>query len=373
LEAVAERCGLGPGAIREVEAQETSQPARTDWLFTFAEVGRLQGVEGEARIRVRIAGDEVADWSTAIQVPEEWQRDRRRLQSRGQILGGGLGLLLVLMFGGATVTAVVVWSRHGLPVDVLVKLSTVAFVALVASTLNDWPMTTAVFGTGQPWSFQVNATIIGLVIAACVASPAIGLVGALGHAWLERPRAERPSLFAAIAYGLFFGGLALLAPTLTPGPQVGSYAGAASALPWLASALGTVPAYLVLTVGVLGVVAFRRRYSHNAFVRSTLWSLVFVMAVVLVPTGLQTSALSWAAVAVLAWIVIAAGFQVCTAEPVLIPGIVAVFMVVRTVVDTWWEPYAGARIGGMIGVLLLVALALPWMRELTETGRAADR
>jgi len=283
-------------------------------------------------------------------------------------MGGGLGLLILFLFGGATVTAVVVWSRSGLPVDIVVKLTGVAFVALVASTVNDWPTTTAGFGTGQPWSFQVNATIIGLVIAACVASPAIGLVGALGHAWVGRGASSRPRFGAAVAYGLLFGGMALLAPTLSSGPQVGRYVGAASALPLVAPALGVVPALLVLTSGVLCVLAFKRRFRHHGFVPSTIWSLVVATAIVLVPPELQASVLTWGLAAALVATVLAVGLLVCEAEPGTVPGVVATVLAVGALADSWWEPYAGARAGGAIAAVVLAVLGWAWMRELAEAG-----
>ena len=76
-----------------MEAEESSLPGRTDWTFTFTELGLLEDVDGEARVEVRIAGDEVVDVSRELRVPEAWVRERREVESRRLIMGGGLLLV----------------------------------------------------------------------------------------------------------------------------------------------------------------------------------------------------------------------------------------------------------------------------------------
>ncbi len=365
VQAVTRRYGLEPGDLREVEAQETRRPNRTDWLFTFTERGRLQEVEGELRLQAGIAGDEVTDVVSTVYLPEEWRRERRRLQSRTQIMAGGFSLLLVILFGGATVTAVVVWSRRGLPTQPLIAISGVALVTLVASSANDWPMTTASFVTGQPWAFQANATLLGLALVASIAAPAIGLVGALGHAWLEPARPYRPGPALVVASGSCFGGLAVWAQFMAPGPRTAGYSGAAAAVPMLSPVAGIAPAFLLLTSAALAAVALRRKYRGHPVVESTLWSLVLGAAAVLTPPEVQASLPLWGATALLAAAVLGAGFHLCTRVPALVPALVASVLGMNTLADTWWEPYAGARAGGVIAALLVAGLAWFWTRELT--------
>ena len=368
LTAVEDVYQLEEGGLREVEAQETSRPSRTDWLFTFTEIDRLPEVEGEARLQVQIAGDEVVDVVPTIYIPEEWQRERRRIESRNQIMAGGLGLLLLLMFGGCAVTAVVVWSRGRLPLNAFAKLASAASVALIASSVNDWPITAAAFSTGQPWSFQANATLIGLALVACIAGPAIGLVGALGHAWLGEPDGSPRWAGASLAFGVLFGGVSVLASTLAPGPYSRSYLGAASWAPLLAPGLNALPAFFLLTSAALCLVALRSRFGHHGIVASLIWSTVLAVAVVLVPPELQVSAPTWVIVAGLAALVIAGGVHLCSLEPALIPGLVGTVLAVRSLGGAWWEPYAGARLGSVIAVAILGLLAWYWMRELTKAG-----
>lgn len=370
LDAVTTRYGLEASELREVEADETSQPSRTDWLFTFAEPGRLQQVESEVRFQVRVAGDEVSDVAATIHVPEDWQRARRRSQSRNGIMRGGLALLLLVGFGGLVVTGVVVWSRGALPASTMWKLTATAFVALVASSANDWPATAASFATDQPWSFQLGATVIGLTLAACVVAPAVGLVGALAHAWIRGVRGVLDAVLEGTAFGVAFGGMALLSTTLLPRPATGAYAAAATSVPTLSPALGTVPAFLLATSAVLALVGVRERFHRNVFIRSTIWSLVLASAIVLVPTGLQGSVVTWAAGAVVIAAAMAAALALCFARPALVPSLSATVFAVTTVGATWSEPYRGALVGGLISVVVLLALGWAWTCELA-TGAPA--
>jgi len=370
LEAVTVRYGVAAGDLREVEAEETSQPNRTDWLFTFTETGRLTDIGGEVRFQVRVAGGEVTDVAPTIHVPEDWERALRRSQSRNQILRGGLMLLLLVGFGGLAVTGVVVWSRGRLPAGVMWKLTATAFVALVASSANDWPATAAAFGTGQPWSFQVGATVIGLALAACLVAPAIGLVGALAHVWLgSTPRQPVPP-WTGSAIGVALGGLAVLGSTLVPRPPGAGYFGAAAAVPMLSATVSVIPAFLLTTSGVLVLAALRERFRDRAFVGSTIWSLVMAAAVVLVPAELQVSALTWVLGALVVAGGLTAGLFVCFTRPGTVPSVVASVFAITTVVGTWAGPYAGARVGGLIAALVLVLLAWVWTGVLTGPGGA---
>jgi hypothetical protein len=223
----------------------------------------------------------------------------------------------------------------------------------------------ASFGTGQPLAFQTNATLLGLALVALIAAPAMGLVGALGHAWLGPTRPERPGLASVIASGLGFGGLAIWAQLLAPGPRTAGYSGAAAVVPTLSPGAGIVPAFVLLTSAALAAVALRTRYRGHPVVESTLWSLVLGAAVVLTPPEVQASLPLWAATALLAAAVLGAGLHLCTHVPALVPALVASVLGMNTLVDTWWEPYAGARAGGVIAVLLVGVLAWFWTRGLT--------
>jgi membrane protease YdiL (CAAX protease family) len=364
LDAVSRRFGLTAEGLQEVEAQETRRPGRTDWLFTYAALGRLTEVDGGARIQVRVAGDEVADLVPTIYVPEDWQRARRRIESRTQVMAGGLALLLLVGFGAAAVTAVVVWSRRGLPTRILWRLTALGFVGLLASSANGWPATAAAFTTAQPWGVQAASTVVALVLLAIIVAPALGLVGALAHEWLANGALTRAPRGAAVAWGLLLGGIVLVGPILVPRPESGGYAPAAFFVPVFGGTTGLLTPYLLLTSAILAVVALRVRFRHRPFVGTTLWSLAVGAAVVLVPVELQASVGTWILGALGVGSVLALGLHVCSTWPTSIPGIVATALVVQSSWTVWSAPYSGARWGGLIAAVIVSVVAWTWSREL---------
>jgi hypothetical protein len=279
-------------------------------------------------------------------------------------MAGGLGLLLLIGFGAAAVTAVVVWSRRGLPTRVLWRLTALGFVGLLASAANGWPATAAAFTTAQPWGVQAGSTVVALVLLAIVAATALGLVGSLSHEWLGDAAFSRAPKGAAVAWGLLLGGLALVGPILVPRPESGGYAPAAFFVPAFGGTTGLFTPYLLLTSAVLAVVALRVRFRHRPFVGTTLWSLAVAAAVVLVPVELQASVGTWILGALAIGSVLAMGLYLCSTWPTLIPGIVATALVVQSSWTVWSAPYSGARWGGLIAAATLSLVAWAWTREL---------
>jgi hypothetical protein len=375
LSVIETRLGLDGAQIREVEAEETSRPNRTDWTFTFVHVGALADVEGEARVQARVAGDEVVDVTRTLRVPEEWSRARREAESRRLIMAGGLAVLLVICFGAAAVAAIVVWSRGGLDARPMWKLTLVAFVGFAASALNAWPEVSAGFSTAQPRAFQAGSMAIVQVILAAVASPAIGLVGALAHGWLAAGGGlARSPRGAAPAFGLLLGGVFAAAPYALPGtPASADYAGAASALPFLDEAVGIIAPYLLVTVSLLLFVAVHERFRDRPRLRTLLPSFVVAAAIVIVPGSAQASVVSWGLSALFIAAALFGGLRVGAAHPALVPGIVGTAVALDGLASSRAAVHEGAQIGGILAALVVSSIAWAWTRELSASVRPADQ
>ncbi len=367
LGAVTTRLGLPPSALREVEADETSLPGRRDWAFTFTEVGLLEGIEGEARIQVRIAGDEVVDVARGVRVPEEWSRARRQVESRRTIMAGGFGLLLAVAFGGAAISGIVAWSRGRLAAGLGSRLALPVVAAIALAALNGWPSTVATFNTAQPWGFQAGSLVIALVVAVAVAAPAVGLVGALAVTWLRAlPRSPWPR-GGAVALGLLLGGGVTLTRALLSGPPgAGDYSGAGALLPALDAPLGSITPYLLVTAGAWMVVAARRRYHDRPMVQSGLLTLLVIGALVLVPAPLQDSLPLWALAALLGSLLLYLVLRFASDDAALVPGAVGVVVALAGLERAWQAPHAGARTGGLLAALVVLLLAWAATRLLTR-------
>jgi hypothetical protein len=358
LTAVEARLGVARSGLREVEAEETSLPSRTDWTLTFAEIGLLEGVGGEARVQVRIAGDEVVDVVRSIRVPEEWVRERRALESRRTVVAGGFLLLLAVCFGAAAIAGVVSWSRRRLATGVAIRLGGIVLAALALAEANGWPATAAGFSTAQRWGFQAASVAIALVLAAVIAAPAIGLVGALAVTWLAGAAPSRAPRGTAVALGVLVAGLVGVGGRVfAAAPPAHDYSGAAALVPLLDGPLGIVTPYFLFVAALLAALAARARFVARPTVQSAILTLLAVASVVAVPTPLQASLPLWGLAALVISLGVVALLRVLSAAPALVPGLVGTIAALESLAVAVEAPYAGARAGGLLGGLVVCVLA----------------
>ena len=104
------RCGTRPG--QEVSARPSKLKARTDWTFTFADTTVAPLPQGEPRIDVGIAGDEVVAARPYVFVPEEWERKQRAAGTRDLIIRIADVMVFAGLLVGAAVFAVMSWSKR---------------------------------------------------------------------------------------------------------------------------------------------------------------------------------------------------------------------------------------------------------------------
>ncbi len=79
------RAGSGDVQAREVSARPAKRKARTDWTFTYTDLSLPPLPQGELRIEVELAGDDVASVRRFVFVPEQWDRQRRSAETRNLI------------------------------------------------------------------------------------------------------------------------------------------------------------------------------------------------------------------------------------------------------------------------------------------------
>ena len=130
-----------PAAVRsrEVSARPPKLKARTDWTFTYADTTSPPLPQGELRLDVEIAGDQVASARRFVFVPEQWERQQRATETRNLILR----ILVGVVFGGLLVAAavggVVAWSRRHYTPRLFFAAAAIMLVATVAAAGNAWP------------------------------------------------------------------------------------------------------------------------------------------------------------------------------------------------------------------------------------------
>jgi hypothetical protein len=168
------------GQAREVSARPSKLKARTDWTFTFADTVITPLPQGEARIDVNIAGDEIAAVRRYVFVPEEWTRQERAAGTRSTIAR----ILSGVLFGGVLLTAavlgVIVWSRGRYAPRVFLIGTALMLVASVVNAVNGYPAILGSLSTAQPLPLQLGAVagigLVGLTLVSALVGLALGAV-----------------------------------------------------------------------------------------------------------------------------------------------------------------------------------------------------
>ena len=372
LGAVQARFGMDPESIDEVGAVQTALPERTDWRFTFEDRAALPEVPGEARLTVLLAGDEVADAARFVNVPEEWELARGDGEALRNLVDLCAALVLVLGFAGACVLSAVTWAKRGLDARLFVRAALLGAAALGLGQVNSWPNTEAIFSPAQPWGLQAGVAAFAAFLAVLFGAAAIGLGAALAHRWLGEGQDGQteapPSRSLALALGAALLGLMTLGERVAGGlPGWPDAVGANSFIPTLAGPLGATTGFLLGTTGLLLMSGLALRSGARLRSRVALWVCVLAAGIFFVPGPLDESVLTWVPAALAAAAVFYGLARLGAAVPALIPGMVGALACADFLVAVATGPYPGARLGGVLGVIVVGTLVVGWMRELHGT------
>ena len=178
---LADQYGLAPAQVLEVSSNQYQLPARRDWIFTWRDPAQTLK-QGEARISVKVAGDEVVGYRRYIHVPEEWlraERSRRTTMSVVKMLAGAIFALLTLWICFLAFRG---WI-HGQFDRRTFGLGFLGI--LVASALvrfGEFHSEVAQFNTAQSWSSQVLRSVISdvllILVGAAISALCLGRVHA---------------------------------------------------------------------------------------------------------------------------------------------------------------------------------------------------
>ncbi len=247
--AIAERAlaasfGVDPAAMKWVAAEQRDRPSRTDWAFTFADPRVDVGKDGEARMSVAIAGDEVVGAGRYVHVPESWLRTEREREGRT----GNARIAAALLFALAAIAALGVAVRawmHGQCDNRAAALAlSITFAAAAAGIAVMWPTFAIKLKTTEPVAWQVLLLVSGLLLATALGSLAVALATGVG-VWAARTRPRTPLAgrfppwAGGAAAALAVAGAGALAERLVPpeAPLWPSLPFEAAAWPWAAAAL----------------------------------------------------------------------------------------------------------------------------------------
>src|SRR3954451_8024878 len=151
--------GQDPNAFDLKEALAFQQPNRRDWLFHFEERKPIVA-DAVRRITVRVAGDEVTQFTSTVKVPDEVYRDAQKqtLLSLVLVLLRVFGLVILLSLA---VTGFVFAIRNGgIPWLRALRWTAALAILPLISVIAHWEWTLFSYSTSVLWpTFRFNAFV----------------------------------------------------------------------------------------------------------------------------------------------------------------------------------------------------------------------
>ena len=364
------------GQAREVSARPSKLKARTDWTFTFADTA-IPLPQGEARIDVNIAGDEIASVRRYVFVPEDWTRQERAAGIRSTIAR----ILAGVIFGGvllaAAVLGVIVWSRGRYAPVVFVLGTALMLAASLVNAANGYPTILASLSTAQPLPLQLAAIagvgLVGLTLIAALVGLALG---AVPRRLVDMGRLpDRDAILLGIAGGLVAAGVAGIGTWLRTPPwaRLPDIAALNTAIPFVEVATDPIAGFLTRLAVLLAMFIGIDRLTNGW----TRWRIPAAIALAVVgfvaagpPAGAAVS--GWLTAGALTGAALVVGYvTLLRIDLSMTPLVLGSAAILGALARGAQRPFPGALPASLIAGILMAGVAWLWFRALRRPLRNA--
>ena len=372
VRALAERRGLdvARGQAREVSATSSRLEARTDWTFTFTDTTVASLPQGEPRIAVEVAGDEVVAARPFVFVPETWERQQRAAGTRDLIIQIVDTFVFAGLLVGAAIVGMMAWSRRQYVARLFVLAASIMLVVSAARSLNGYPMVLAGFRTEMPLQLQILGVLGVGVVALAISAVLVGLVlGAVPHRLTSAGTLpDTDALRLGIAVGVFGAATsaaagALRAPAWAHVPDLSD---AGAVVPILQSTLDPITRVLMTTAILLPTMVTVDRWT-NGWTRRRISGAAMLALVGFAAAGVPASVhlLGWVFAALAITIALIGAYAtVLRFDLTMVPIAVGTMIALGALMRTAERAYPGALFGFTAGAALTFALGWWWFTAL---------
>jgi membrane protease YdiL (CAAX protease family) len=362
---------IDPTSLKEVSAVASKRPARQDWTFEFADTLNYPLKEGQARIAVQIAGDEVVDDYRYIHIPEEWSRQERNQRNLPRIMEIFCIIMIVGLVIAGVIAAIVGWTRKNFSVRVFLSFLALIFGLSLISFINGWPSLVAQFSTAQPFKTQAFIFIASAFVGLLLFSAAQALI--LGFVQNWKPQQSLVETSKALAWGLSFGilvaGLLALSTFLAPSlkPLWAKYDAAGTYLPLLEASLDPIAGYIFQTTLLLFIFAAVDRFTTGWSKKKALFSILVVLLGLVITGARSVETLPfWLLSGLLMGVVLLAAYIfILRFHLALVPLALGVVTVLTQLKQGIYQPIPAALPGAITAIILTGLFAFYWLKKLT--------
>lgn len=290
---------LEASTLKEISAEPSKLPARKNWLFTFEDVLNYPLKQGEARIGVKIAGDEVVNSYRYIHVPEEWARQDRDRRNFTGILQIFCVMIVSLSILAGIIGAIVSWSRKKFSVRAFLSFFVLLFSIQIISFINSWSSIMAGFSTAEPLKNQIFMAIAFSILGTLFSSAAMALIIGFIQNWTNQKPQPQIQNFNNVPLGFALG--ALIAGLLTvlykflpsSNPYWAKYTALNNYIPTLGTGTDSLSNYIFASTLFLLVFTAVDRFTKGWTHRKTLFAIILILFGVIITGSESISSLTF--------------------------------------------------------------------------------
>lgn len=365
--AIAQQFHLTSTQLHEVSAVADKQPERLDWLMTYSS-SDYPLTEGEGRIAIKIAGDEIVDSARYVHVPEQWARAEENRILMTTIINQlcMLATWLIVMLGASI--ALLQWHIYS------ARFSLIIFAILTTIFLgelcNSWPVVITHFTTSQPFYDQVFRSFIlkAIFLILRAAAMAIACSFVTYIPMIYHMSSFVHSMLCGISLGAFISGIqaALLYMVPSPQPTWPNYAPLQFLIPFTAGITSTILNYLALTLLFFLCVICMNKVTHYGKKRALLGMILSSIFGYIGAGLLFASHITLFGIAglVFALFFYASHLALLRFDYPIIPMITATYVIFETVQQFFFHGYPLAQLINILSSCIIAIIAWTWSKKL---------
>ena len=361
---------IPPESFKEISAEAQKRPARTDWIFQFADDRDYGLQQGQARIGVSVSGDEVADVNRYVFIPEEWARRERARQNLPDLIAIACAVLLAALAGAGIIAAIGRWAtRRPFSVRAFLVLFGVLFIVGAVNGFNGWPTVVSQLPTAQPFTLQLLVIVAVNLVAVFILALGLALGGGSVMAAV-RARSGlnlKQSIVLGVSLGAVAAALGAIGETLSGGsnPEWPGLTGTSAWSPFLANVVGPLNTVLMMTIVAAILLQHADWLSSGRRKRLGAAFLVFVGIVALGTSDIDSIG-AWLVSGILAGLFLAAAYIFVVRHSfAVLPVAAATGTILRVLGDGFVQAYPLALPGALMGAAVAALAAWLWAKAAT--------
>ncbi|MDP8240226.1 MAG: CPBP family glutamic-type intramembrane protease [Candidatus Hatepunaea meridiana] len=366
-----EKFKFEPEMLPEVSAVPSELPERRDWVFTFQDTLNYPLEEGQARIAVMIAGNEVVDSWRFIFVPQEWDRQERKKRNMNEVVQMFCFLIMFLIFLAGVIIAIIRWSRKNFSFTVFRSFLMIFFFFELIYIYNEWLVRIADFSTAEPFSNQLFMLIAASVLWVIFIPALFALLIGFTQTWMRQPSYEEKSnlIFTGFSVGALIAGITAIIYSFEPSlePFWAKYEGLDCAIPFIGTGFEPFIGYIAKTILFLIIFIALDRFTDGWTRKKTLFSILTVIAIMFVYKLSINSIGFWAISGLFTGVIfLLAYIFVFRHQLAIIPLVLASFAILEAIKQSMLNAHPAAIPGAVVTIVLIGWISVYWHKKLLK-------